>query len=258
MTDEERRQRQDEYSGRSAMQLCREMLRLLCVLLWRILLWCLRKIVKGLLWFIQVCEDGCERLNNWWHDNDTQEKVAKTKAWVRMAMRTFGRWCVIAGKTTLRGIAVGAVMAWKGIGIAFRATVRGLLLGIRATIRGIIHLRPTVKKIGGLIVQGAKDTWAWMKRCRRWMKLFHIRRKRAYQRFRRNGGVKGMMVDTSRSIKNGIQMFMEEDQEEAAPDAVTEDDLMAEELEERANEGMKSIKYGKSFMEKAKDFMDGE
>ena len=258
MTDDERRERQDEYSGRSAMQLCRELLRLLLVLLWRMLLWCIRKFLKGVLWLISVCEDGCERLNVWWHDNNTQEKVAKTKAWLRMAMRTLGRWCVIAWKATLKGIAVGSVMAWKGIKIATRATVKGIVIAIKATVRGIIHLRPTVKKIGSLIVQGAKATWAWMKRCRRGMKLFRIRRKRAYQRFRRNGGVKGMMIDTSRSIKNGIQMFMEEDQEEATPDAVTEDDIMAEELEERANEGMKSIKIGKSFMEKAKDFMDGE
>lgn len=240
------------------MQLCREMLRLLLVLLWRMLLWCIRKFLKGVLWLIQVCEDGCKRLNNWWHDNNTQEKVAKTKAWTRMAMRTLGRWCVIAGKATVKGIAVGSAMAWEGIKIAAKATIKGLIIAIRATVRGIIHLRPTIKKIGRLIVEGAKATQAWMKRCGRGMKLARIRRKRAYQRFRRNGGVKGMMIDTSRSIKNGIQMFMEEDQEEAAPDAVTEDDIMAEELEERANDGIKSIKYGKSFMEKAKDFMDGK
>ncbi|MCH5176102.1 MAG: hypothetical protein J1F40_09460 [Prevotellaceae bacterium] len=258
MTDEERRQGQDEYSNRSVLQLCRELLRLLLVLLWRMLLWCIRKFLKGVLWLIQACEDGCSRLNIWWHDNNTQEKVAKTKAWLRMATKTFGRWCVIAWKATIKGIVIGSVMTWKGIKIATQATIRGLIIAIRATVRGIIHLRPTIKKICRMTVQGAKATWAWMKRCRRGMKLSHIRRKRAFQRFRRNGGVKGMMIDTSRSIKNGIQMFMEEDQEEAAPDAVTEDDIMAEELEERANDGIKSIKYGKSFMEKAKDFMDGK
>ena len=240
------------------MQLCREMLRLLLVLLWRMLLWCIRKVLKGVLWLIKVCEEGCERLNVWWHDTDTQEKVAKAKAWTRMAVRTLGRWCVIAGKATVKGIAVGSVMAWRGICIATKATVKGIIIAIRAIVRGIIHLRPTVKRLCHLTVVGAKATWAWMKRCGRGMKLFRIRRRRAYQQFRRNGGVKGMMIETSRSIRNGIQMFMEEDQEEAAPDAVTEDDIMAEELEERANEGMKSIKIGKSFMEKAKDFMDGE
>ena len=257
MTDEER-QRQDEYSNRSAMQLCRELLKLLLVLMWRMLLWCIRKFLKGVLWLIQVCEDGYKRLNNWWHDNNTQEKVVKIKAWISKATRTLGRWCVISVKAIAKGIIVGSVMAWRGIKIATKATIKGLIIAIRTTVSGIIHLRPTIKKIGRLTVKGTKAIWAWMKRCSRGMKLSHIRRKRAIQRFRRNGGVKGMMVDTSRSIKNGIQMFMEEDQEEAAPDAVTEDDLMAEELEERANEGIKSIQIGKSFMEKAKDFMDGE
>ena len=90
------------------------------------------------------------------------------------------------------------------------------------------------------------------------MKLSRIRRKRAYQEFRRNGGVKGMLINTSHSIKSGIQMFMEEDQEEAAPDAVTEDDLMEEAMEASANEGKKSVKIGKTFLSHAKNFMDVE
>lgn len=256
MTDGDKQQRQDEYSGRSAMQLCREILKLALVLLWRILLWCIKKFLKGLLWLIQAIETGLKKLNVWWHDNNTQEKVAKTKAWLYKAMRTLGRWCVIAGKSIVKWTGIGAVMAWRGLKKAARATLRGIVIAIKAIVRGIIHLRPTIKKILRLTVRGVKATWAWMKRCRKGMKLFYIRRKRAYRRFRSNGGVKGMMVDTSRSIRNGIQMFMEEDQEEAAPDAVTEDDIMAEEFEEKANEGIKSIKLGKSFMDKAKDFMD--
>ena len=51
---------------------------------------------------------------------------------------------------------------------------------------------------------------------------------------------------------------MEEDQEEATPDAVTEDDLMEEALEEGANDGKKSMKIGKSFIKHAKNFMDVE
>ena len=53
-------------------------------------------------------------------------------------------------------------------------------------------------------------------------------------------------------------MFMEEDQNEATPDAITEDDIMEEVMEEKVNEGSKSVKFGKSFLSKAKDFMDVE
>ncbi|MBQ6965428.1 MAG: hypothetical protein IJP82_07035 [Bacteroidaceae bacterium] len=258
MTEEEYHYDKEDYSGKTALQLIRELLRLLLVLLWKMLLWLIRKFLKGVLWCMKTAEKGWTHLDNWWHDNDTQEKVAKTKAWLKMAAQTFGRWCVIAGKATLKGLKIGSIATWKGLKIAIKATGRGIIIGIRATIQGIIHLRPTIKRIGNLIVQGAIATWAWMKRCQRGMKLSRIRRKRAYQEFRRNGGVKGMLINTSHSIKSGIQMFMEEDQEEAAPDAVTEDDLMEEAMEASANEGKKSVKIGKTFLSHAKNFMDVE
>ena len=51
---------------------------------------------------------------------------------------------------------------------------------------------------------------------------------------------------------------MEEDQEEATPDAVTEDDIMVEALEKGANDGKKPMKIGKTFITHAKNFMDVE
>ena len=256
---EEKPQRErEEYTGKSALQLLRELLRLILVLLWRFLVWVFKKILKGLLWCMQAAEKGWERLNDWWHDNSTQEKVAKTKAWFKMAAKTLGRWCVVAGKATVHGIAVGAKATWNGLKIATKATAKGIVFAVQATIQGIIHLRPTIKKIGRGIVHGAQAFVAWLKQCRRGMKLSRIRRKRAYQEFKRTGGIKGAISRTSHNVRNNIERFMEEDQEEAAPDAVTEDDLMAETLEEGANEGNKSMKIGKSFMSHAKNFMDAE
>ena len=258
MTEEDRFNEHEEYTGRSASQLVRELIRLILVLIWRFLVWLFKKILKGLLWCMQAAEDGCKRLNEWWHDNNTQEKVAKTKAWLKRAAQTFGHWCVIAGKATLHGIAVGAKATWHGIKVATKATAKGIVIAIKATIQGIIHLRPTIKKLGQLIVKGAKAFVAWLKRCKRGMKLSRIRRRRRYEAFRRNGGVKGWMVSTTRDVRKNIEMFMEEDQEEADPDAVTEDDIMEEALEEGANDGRKSMKIGKSFITRAKNFMDVE
>ena len=51
---------------------------------------------------------------------------------------------------------------------------------------------------------------------------------------------------------------MEEDQEEAGEDAVTEDDLIEESLEKGANEGNKPMKIGKSIFSHAKQFVDPE
>lgn len=256
--EEERRHEPEEFSERSASQLVRELLRLVFVLIWRFIVWLFKRFLKGVLWCIQVIETGLKRLNDWWHDNDTQEKVAKIKAWLKMAAKTFGRWCVIAAKATAKGTVIAAQATWHGIKIGTKATGKGIVIGAKATVQGILHLRTTLKKTGKLIAQGARATAAWMKRCRRGMKLSRIRRKRYYQEFKRKGGMKGMIVNTSRNVKNSIEMFMEEDQEEATPDAVTEDDLMEEAIEERANEGKRPVQIGKSIFSHAKSFMDVE
>ena len=258
MPEAERHHEQDEYTGRSASQLVRELLHLLLVLLWRFLVWLFKRLLKGVLWCIQAIEEGLRRLNEWWHDNDTQEKVAKTKAWLRQAAKTFGHWCVVTAKATGRGTVIAAHYIWIGLKIAAKATGRGIIIGAKATVRGIIHLRPTIKMLGRLTVKGIKNFVAWLRRCRRGLKLSGIRRRRRHEAFVRNGGVKGWMTRTSHNVKSGIERFMEEDQEEAAPDAVTEDDLMEEVLEEGANQGKRPMQIGKSFIAHAKNFMDVE
>lgn len=258
MEEEERQNGHEEMTGKSASQLMRELLRLIFVLIWKFIVWLFKKILKGILWCMQALENGWKRLNEWWNDNNTQEKVAKTKAWLKMATRTFGHWCIIAGKATGHGIVVGAKATWYGLKVATIATAKGIVIAAKATVQGIIHLRPTIKKIGQLIVKGAKGFAAWMKRCKRGRKLASIRRRRRYEAFRRNGGIKGWMISTSHNMRKNIEMFMEEDQEEATPEAVTEDDIMEEALEEGANDGKKSMKFGKSFITHAKNFMDVE
>lgn len=258
MFEEDKHNEPEEYAGRSAMQLVRELLRLLLVLIWRFLVWVFKRILKGILWCMQAIEDGLRHLNEWWHDNNTQEKVAKIKAWLKKAAKTFGHWCVVALKATGKGLAIAAKATGHGLVVGAKATARGIVYGVKATIQGIIHLRPTIKKIGQLIVRGAKNFVAWTKRVRRGMKLSSIRRRRRHEAFVRNGGVKGWMTRTSHGVRSNIEKFMEEDQEEAAPDAVTEDDIMEEALEEGANDGKRPMKIGKSFITHAKNFMDVE
>ena len=80
MTEQDKPDRREEYKDQSAAKLAHEVLRLLLVLVWRIILWCIKKVCKGLLWCLDITEKGWDRLNVWWHDNDTQAKVAKIKA----------------------------------------------------------------------------------------------------------------------------------------------------------------------------------
>jgi hypothetical protein len=248
----------EEYSGRSASQLIRELLRLILVLIWRFLVWVFKRILKGILWCMQAIEDGAVRLNEWWHDNDTQEKVAKIKAWIKRAAKATGHALMVAAKATGRGIVIAAKATGHGLKVAAIATGHGIVRGTKATIQGIIHLRPTIKRIGRGIANSWRAFVAWLKRCRRGNKLSRIRRKRRHEAFRRNGGMKGWMTRTSHNMRSNIERFMEEDQEEADPDAVTEDDIMQEAIEEGANDGKRPMKIGKSIMTHAKNFMDVE
>ncbi len=245
MTEEERKELQEEYSKKTGGQLIAELARLVLLLIWKIIKKGIRVLAKFLLFIIESIQEGCEKLAEWWNAKDTQEKVAEIKATLKKWCIQFGKWCVIAAKATGKGIKIGAIATWHGI-----------VKGTKATILGIIHLKPTIIKIGQAIAKGSKAFAAWTKRCGRGMKLSHIRRKRAYQRFRRNKGFKGLIIDSSNAVRNGITMFMEEDQEEAAPDAVTEDDLLKEEIEERVDEDNKAHKIGKKIFYSAKNIVD--
>lgn len=247
MTEEERKQLQEEYSNRTGAQLLVELCRLILLLIWKIFKKGLKVLAKFLLFVIESMQEGWERLVEWWNDNDTQEKVAKIKATLRRWSIKFGEWCVIAAKATAKGIKIGAIATWHGI-----------VYGTKATIEGIIHLKPTIIKIGQLTVKGCKTFAAMTVRCARGIKLSHIRRKRAYQRFRRNKGFKGLIIDSTTAVKDGIKMFMEEDQHEADPEAVTEDDLIEEEIEERVDEDSKAHKLGKRLFSTAKNIVDAD
>jgi len=258
MAEDEIHNEKEEFSGKSASQLTRELLRLILVLIWRFLVWLFKRVLKGILWCMQAIEDGILRLNDWWHDTNTQEKVAKIKAALIKGINIAGDGCVKAVEVAGHGLKIAAKATGKGVAIGAKATGRGIVIGAKATWHGIVHLGPTLKRLGRLVVQGYRATIAGLRRWRRGMKLSRIRRRRAYEEFQRRGGMKGWMVNTSRNIRDDIQKFMEEDQQEAAPDAVTEDDIIEEALEEGANDGKKPMKFGKSFMSHAKNFMDVE
>jgi len=240
----EKKQSQDEQNrplGGVILTLCR----LLLVLFVQILKWTLRIIIKLVKWEIKMIKMGWKELNLWWNDNSTQEKVAKIKSGIKKGAITFGHWMVIAAKCLLKWTIKGCIALWKG-----------LKTGIKATIQGIIHLKPTIIKLGELIVLGWKATLRWFRRCGRGVKLSHIRNKRRYHQFRKNKGFKGLLIDCSRAVKNSISTFMEEDQEEATPDAVTEDDIIEEEIENHIKEENKARKIGNAIFTKAKEVVD--
>lgn len=62
MTEQDKPDRREEYKDQSAAKLAHEVLRLLLVLVWRIILWCIKKVCKGLLWCLDITEKGWGRL----------------------------------------------------------------------------------------------------------------------------------------------------------------------------------------------------
>ena len=237
-----------DIDSKSGRELALELGRLILLLLWKIFRRGLKIAAKFLLFIMESMQEGWERLVDWWHDKDTQEKVAEIKAAIKRGCIKFGKWCVIAFHATVKGLKIAGIAAFRGTFIA-----------IKATANGIVHLRTTAITLFHLSVKGAKAFIAWLRRCGRGVKLFHIRRKRAYQRFRQNDGFKGLLVDTTNAVSSGISMFMEEDEMEATPDAVTEDDILAEKIEKKiAEEGGVATKIGHKIFKKAKDIVEGD
>lgn len=258
MTEEDRHDASHEYNGRSASQLAHELCRLVLVLAWRFIIWLIRRLVKGILWCIRTTEKGLARLNTWWNDNDTQEKKAKIIAWVKMAMRKTGELCVLAGKKAARGALTGLVYAGKGLKIVLKATAIGIVIGTKATIQGIMHMRTTLKRLRRLSAVAYRSIKRWNTRRKRGDRLRQIKRQRALDEFRRNGGMKGIIVKYSNNIRKNITMFMEEDQDESDPDALTNEELMEKTLENGASKGNKRMKIGQSILTHTKDLLDSK
>lgn len=245
MTEEEKKQIQEEYNSKTTGQLIIELFRLIGLLIIKIIYKFIQVVARFVQFIIEAILESFDRLVEWWNDNSTQQKIAKTREKLNAAKKKIWEWSIIAFWATVKAIKVGSIATWHG-----------LQIGTKATIDGFIHMKPTVIKLGHLTVDGFKAFCAWLKRCGRGIKLSNIKRKRAYQRFRRNKGFKGLIIDSSTAVKDGIKMFMEEDQQEATPDAVTEDDLLQEELDERADEGSKAHKIGRKIFATAKNIMN--
>ncbi len=258
MTEQDKPDRREEYKDQSAAKLAHEVLRLLLVLVWRIILWCIKKVCKGLLWCLDITEKGWDRLHVWWHDNDTQAKVAKIKAGVRNGAKAAGHYALVGAKTAIAGISIALVYAGKWALIGLKATGRGIVVAMKATLQGLLHTKSTAKRLYRLSRVGMRKLKAWNKRRKRQARLSKLKRERAYRQFKANGGMKGVLLNTSNGIKNRIAVFMEEDQDEPGEEAVTEDDLFEESLERGAKEGSKPMEIGKNIVSRVKDLVDPE
>ena len=196
MTEEEKNRLLQKYKDVPTSELIKRILILTGKYVLAFILHIVILILKGIIWCCKKCNQGFNALVDFWNSSDTQEKKTKVIALIRKGCRTFAEWCAIAWAYTKKYSVIGAKAAWKYLCIGCRLALKYFLLTILAIWRGIlwtlvttkdliIHSKPTFIRLGKAIKQGFIDFGHWTVRVYRGMRLRRIRRKRAWQNFRR-------------------------------------------------------------------------
>lgn len=261
MTDDEIR---EKYKDVPSSQLIKR----LFVLLFKLIIVCIQHflalIIHGIVWCCHRCKQGLVALKVFWNSSNTIDKRRKIAEAIKNGFRTFIKSCIITWKAIKKYTIIGAKATWKYTCKACRLFVKYFLLtmiaiwhaiiwSIHTTKDLIVHSKPTFIRLGHNIKQGTIDFWHLLKRTGRGIKLRRIRRKRAWLHFRRTKGFKGLLIDMGHGLSYGIQSYMNEEQTDAHPEAITEDDIIAEEMEERQG---KANKLGQKLFKGMKDIVE--
>lgn len=212
--------------------------RLIGLLLLTMLKYLLRLVLKGIVYAYQGIKHTCHRIKVFWNSNSTQEKIRKLRIHFRLGMRKTGRALAKAGR-----------WCWKWTRKGLRKTLRAILIGIiytckglawlgKASLNAILHIGPTLRRLGHLIEVGYHQMIIGLWHLCRRIRLRHLKNKRAWRRYRMNGGLKGLMIGTAGSLRSSISRFMEEDDTTETSD----DNATDEEVEEEEDEIGKYVK----------------
>ncbi len=223
----EKKKYSEEKTG---AEMLTEIGRLLLLLLWKMVRSILRIIIRSVILCIRLIKKGIKQCVDFWNDNNTQEKLHKAKASIRNGSKILAKWIIIALSTI----------------------IRLSIQGIKSAIQAIIHLKPTIIKIGKYTKAGCISSGIIIKNLVRKIRLSHIKQKRAYKRFRKNKGFKGLLKDVTNLLKSSLNNYMEEEQIETSPDAVTEDDIIIAEIEGNN----KAYLTGKKLFSSVKNIVD--
>lgn len=229
-----------------------ELGRLILILSVTIIKYCLSSIGKAILYIWAFIKAGFRTIGIWWRDKDTQEKVHSIHLKIIRFLRLTLKW-TIKSLITLWG--------WikKGLRIGIRKTIKYILLtfiylwkGTRWTVINftefIIHMRPTVIRMGVAFRQ-------WRQNIARGRHLRKIRKQRRHEDFLRNGGVRGALERKTKSLKTSIRSYMEEEQNEVTPEAITDDEIFREKFEQIENDNKAHV-ISKKFFKSIKNIVE--
>lgn len=199
----ERSKNNKDYNEKSTLAVLGEILKLLCLLLWkgikilgRFLLKCLKFIlkciVKGLVFVIDFIDSSIDKLKKFWNDNSTQDKRHKI----------------------VEGLKHAGLACLKGIAVAFLFIGKSLLWLLKKSVLGLIHLKSTFRAFWKWIKKTSVRFVNWIKKQGRNFKSWTSNLRRNYRSFRHNQGFKGLLVDLRNGLKSGITDFVEKEIDE--------------------------------------------
>jgi len=172
--------------------LCIKLIKKLGKLILKGLKFILKWTIKGIIFIIDAIDKGCNKIKQFWNNNDTQQKRKKI----------------------LRAIKNGAIAILKGIGIALLFILKGILWILRKIFGGILHLKTNLKTLGQWVAKTCRRFAAWIKKKATSTKEAFKKIKYNYKSFRRNQGFKGLLFDTRNLLKSKITEYIEVEQED--------------------------------------------
>lgn len=237
-------------------------IKLIGMLLLALLKYLLRLFLKGIRYVYRGGRTACRRARVFWNSNSTQEKVRKIRICMRLWIRMSSRALVSTGR-----------WAWKwmrkGLRLSLKALVRCsvflwvfLLRMGKALFNAILHLGPTLRRMLVYLVRCYHLMIEGIWYLCRVSRLRHLKNKRNWRRFQRNGGLKGMMIRTAGRLRSSVNWFMSEDDEETdesedyGDDVVKEDDIAS--LVTPDENDSKAAQLGKKFFSGIKDIIDDD
>ena len=222
---------------KSIKELLVELGRLLLLLLWVILKYLIRYTYKSIRYTIRLTRQGLTAIGVWWRDKSTQEKVRTLRRKSKVYLKAFGRLIIHGLRLCLKYFFLSLIYLIKGL--------KWLVVNF---VQFIIHMRPTLKR-------WRVEFKEWRIRAKRGRRLKAIRRQRRREAFKRGGGMRGTLERKTASLKASIRSYMEEDQEDTTPDAITEDDIIKENFKHLENDN-KAQAISRKFFSSIKNIVE--
>ena len=235
-------------SKKTTKELWVELCHLILLLLWAITKKIIRVTYKSIRFTYRFIKKCIEATIVWWNDKSTQEKVRSIRRKTRIYSRHIWKWTkngiISTCRTTVQTCRLIVRYTFRGIVAVFK----GLAWTLVTLVQLIIHMKPTIIRLR----HSYKE---WRRRVARGRKLKQIRKSRQHEAFKRSGGFRGALERKTASLKASIQSYMEEEQSETTPDAITEDDILEERFEQIEQDNKAQI-IGKKFFSSIKNIVE--